>query len=158
MCFFRYPNTSKSFFQPTSQCLDIWWNTPSRVWYITWKIKLNLCCIHYLDDSRPELILTMPAMNGPIRAQSPYSRETTWWWNMISNNSAQNFFFWLRQRTYKASTVYGVYILHTVPNNHRQFVGQGLVIWKPINTNPPLKVNRCFHLACLKWFKRLISS
>ena len=21
-----------SFFQPTSQCLDIWWNTPSRVW------------------------------------------------------------------------------------------------------------------------------
>ena len=25
-----------SFFQPTSQCLDIWWNTPSRVWYITY--------------------------------------------------------------------------------------------------------------------------
>ena len=43
-CFIRYPNISKlveknsadpCFFQPTSQCLDIWWNTLSCVWYIT---------------------------------------------------------------------------------------------------------------------------
>ena len=26
-------------FQPTSQCLDIWWNTLSCVWYITWNVK-----------------------------------------------------------------------------------------------------------------------
>ena len=26
------------FFQPTSQCLDIWWNTLPRVWYITSKV------------------------------------------------------------------------------------------------------------------------
>ena len=45
-CFIRYPNTSKlvkrlgsaSFFQPTSQCLDIWWNTLPRVWDITLKL------------------------------------------------------------------------------------------------------------------------
>ena len=38
-CFIRYPNNSKLFnklsralsFQPTSQCLDIWWNTPPCV-------------------------------------------------------------------------------------------------------------------------------
>ena len=34
-CFIRYPNTDPCFFQPTSQCLDIWWNTLSCVWYIT---------------------------------------------------------------------------------------------------------------------------
>ena len=42
-CFIRYPNTSKSvkklgcasFFQPTSRGWISWWNTFSRVWYIT---------------------------------------------------------------------------------------------------------------------------
>ena len=34
----------------------------------------------------------------------------------------------------------------------------GRVVGKPINVNPRLKVNRDFHLARLKWFKRLISS
>ena len=44
VCFIRYPNTSKSFKQNRlrflfSQCLDIWWNTLSRVWYITSTLK-----------------------------------------------------------------------------------------------------------------------
>ena len=44
VCFIRYPNTSTlvkkklscaSFFQPTSQFLDIWWKTLPWVWYNT---------------------------------------------------------------------------------------------------------------------------
>ena len=50
-CSIRYPNTSKlvkktlgyaSFFQPASQCLDIWLNTLPRVWYITSKLSSNI--------------------------------------------------------------------------------------------------------------------
>jgi len=43
-CLITYPNTSKLvkkknrcalFSQPTSQYLDIWWNTPPSVWFVT---------------------------------------------------------------------------------------------------------------------------
>ena len=30
-----------SFFQSTSQCLDIWWNTLSFVWYMTWTFGIK---------------------------------------------------------------------------------------------------------------------
>ena len=34
----------------------------------------------------------------------------------------------------------------------------GPVVRRPINANPRLKVNRGFHLACLKWVERSASS
>ena len=50
-----------SFFQPTSQCFDIWWNTLPRVWCITSlicfnKIFLGSCSFPNINKQKPVAI------------------------------------------------------------------------------------------------------
>ena len=71
-CFIRYPNTSKlvkknsavSFFQPISQCLDIWWNSLFFV--------LTILRIKQLDNGH---ITTIKIKEAGISSISP----SPWW-------------------------------------------------------------------------------
>ena len=90
-----------SYFQLSSQCLETWWNTVSRVWYITSKTAANL---KFTPPGLPfpstETLFTSRKLdNGPIDQDSqpikiylsPKSVYTNFYYNMkhscISNGS-----------------------------------------------------------------------
>ena len=69
-----------SYFQPTSQCLDIWWNTLPRVWYtVTWNAESNEwtecdhhstteCCLGSSEKSRKNSGLNGDSIPNPCDA------------------------------------------------------------------------------------------
>ena len=85
-----------SFFQPTSQCLDIWWNILPRVWYITFsavfytvsvwgKIFLPCDTDHFGTNLWADwLVLKWIVLLSSSHEQATECMNTKLWWKLLS--------------------------------------------------------------------------